>query len=628
MSFDPKVIIRLAIPALAVALLFAGPGGAVAEDAAADGKTWRHATALAGEPKYPADFEHFDYVNPNAPKGGVARLSTTGTYDSLNPVLARGVPAAGLGLAFETLMVSSLDELDISAEYGLLAEAMWTPEDISSVTYRLNPNARWHDGQPVTPADVVWSFEKTKELDPTQRFYYQHVVTAEETGEREVTFTFDEAGNRELPHIVGQLTVLPKHWWVGTGPDGQPRDIGSSTLEPPLGSGPYRIGRVDAGRIIVYERNPDYWGANLPARIGTSNFDRVQFEYYRDRTVEFEAFKADKIDYWNENEAKRWATGYDFPAARDGRVVQELVEQAQVSGVMVGFIPNLRREKFQDPRVRKALNHAFDFEELNRSLFYGQYERIDSFFYGIPLRWEGLPQGQELEILESVRDLVPPEVFTTAYENPVGGDPTRLRENLRKAVELFREAGYSIQNGKMIGPDGQPFTFELLLNGPTIERVALPYKQWLSRIGVEMTVRTVDSNQYISRLRSRDFDMTYTGWGQSMSPGNEQLDFWGSGAADSESSRNYAGIADPGVDALVRRVVFAKDRDELVAATKALDRVMMAHQFTIPSYSMQKDRIAYWDRYGRPDPMPEFTIGFLDVWWWDAEKAAKVGGGG
>lgn len=619
---------RLAGTALLGGLLAASPAAAQEQPAAGAEPAWRHASALAGEPRYAEDFPHFDYVNPEAPKGGRVRLSEDGGFDTLNPILSKGVPAAGLGFVFETLMTSSLDELDISAEYGLLAEAVRYPEDFSSVTYRLREAARWADGTPVTPEDVVWSFDKIKELNPTQRFYYQHVVKAEKTGEREVTFTFDETGNRELPHIVGQLTILPKHWWEGAGPGGQPRDIASSTLEPPLGSGPYRVARVDPGRSITYVRNPDYWGADLPVNVGQHNFDEISYDYYRDRTVEFEAFKADRIDFWAENEAKRWATGYDFPAARDGKVKKELVESDPVSGVMVGFVPNLRRPMFQDARVRRALNYAFDFEELNRTLFYGQYERIDSFFHGIPLASEGLPEGREKEMLEEVRDQVPAEVFTTEYVNPVGGDPQKARENLRRAVELFREAGYRLEGGRMVGPDGKPVAFELLLNGPIIERVALPYKQALERIGVTMTVRTVDSNQYVSRLRSRDFDMTYTGWGQSMSPGNEQLDFWGSAAADSESSRNYAGIKDPAVDALIRKVVFAKDRDDLVAATKALDRVLLANQYVIPSYTIEADRIAYWDRFGHPEPLPRFSIGFPTVWWWDADKAATVGGGG
>lgn len=595
--------------------------------ALAQEKMWRHGTALSGEPRYPADFKHFDYVNPAAPKGGVVRLSgRTPTFDTLNPILPKGVVGDGLGLVFETLATSSFDEYDISAQYGLLADAMSYPDDLSSVTWRLRPEARWHDGQPVTPDDVVWSFDKAKALSPQQQFYYQHVVKAEVTGEREITFTFDQTGNRELPHIVGQVMVLPKHWWEGTGPDGKPRDVASGTLEPPLGSGPYRIARAEAGRTLIYERVADYWGANLPVNIGSNNFDRIQYEYYRDDTVEFEAFKADKIDYWAENQAKRWATGYDIPQVKDGRIVKETISLEQVSGVMVGFVPNLRRPLFQDVRVRRALNFVFDFEELNRTIFFGQYQRINSFFHGIPLASSGLPEGKELEILEAVKGQVPAEVFTAPYVNPVGGDPQKARENLRAAVTLFQEAGYKLQGNAMVGPDGKPVSFELMLNGPILERVALPYQSWLKRIGVDMQVRPVDSNQFVSRLRSRDFDMAYTGWGQSMSPGNEQLNFWGSKAADSESSQNYAGIKDPAVDALIQKVIFAGDRDELVAATKALDRVLLANQYVIPSYTILDDRIAYWNRFGHPDPLPKFTVGFPTVWWWDADKAAKIGG--
>jgi microcin C transport system substrate-binding protein len=312
---------------------------------------------------------------------------------------------------------------------------------------------------------------------------------------------------------------------------------------------------------------------------------------------------------------------------KEGKVKKEFVELEQVSGVMVGFIPNLRRPLFQDARVRKAFNLAFDFEELNRTIFFGQYDRIDSFFYGLPLRWEGLPQGQELEILETVRDKAPPEVFTSEYKNPVNDTPQAVRDNLREAVRLMTEAGYKLDGGRMVGPDGKQVEVELLLNGPVIERVAVPYQQALERIGIKMTIRTADSSQFVNRLRSRDFDLVYTGWGQSNSPGNEQLDYWGSAAADVESSRNYAGIKDPAVDAIIQRLIFAKDRDELVAATKALDRVMMAQQYVIPSYTILADRIAYWDRFGHPDPYPRFTIGFPTVWWWDAEKAAKIGSG-
>ncbi|MCR4281594.1 MAG: extracellular solute-binding protein [Bauldia sp.] len=618
----------LKLPALSLALvaLVSTATGAAAQGLPPPGE-WLQGSSLIDTPRYPPGFPHFNYVNPDAPKGGRVRLSgTQPTFDTLNPILPKGVQADGLGLLYESLMTSALDEYDISSEYGQIADALRYPADYSYVTYRINPAAKWHDGEPVTAEDVVWSFDKLVELDPSQRLYYEHVAKAEKTSEREVTFTFDQTGNRELPHIVGQLIVLPKHWWEGTDANGKQRDIGESTLEPPLGSGPYRISRAIPGRSITYERVPDFWGADVNTYIGQNNFDTVRYEYYRDLTVEFEAFKADEFDFWAENEAKRWQTAYDFPAMQQGKVKKELVDLEQVSGVMVGFVPNLRRPLFQDARVRRAFNYALDFEELNRSIFFGQYERIDSFFYGIPLRWEGLPSGQELEILETVRDKVPPEVFTTEYKNPVNGDPQAVRDNLRRAVELMQEAGYKLEGAKMVGPDGKPATVELLLNGPVIERVAIPYQKSLERIGITMTIRTADSSQFVNRLRSRDFDMVYTGWGESNSPGNEQLDFWGSAAADRESSRNYAGIRDPAVDALINRIIFSKDRAELVAATKALDRVMMADQYVIPSYTILPDRIAYWDRFGHPDPYPKFSIGFPTVWWWDAEKAAKIGG--
>jgi microcin C transport system substrate-binding protein len=620
----------LEITRRAFGLLTGGAAAALtAFGARAQDPGWRHGTALAGDPRYAEGFTHFDYVNPEAPKGGVARLSSGGaqTFDTFNPLLSRGVPGAGLGLVLESLMTSSLDEQDISAMYGLLAEAMRYPEDLSSVTYRLNPAARWHDGEPVTADDVVWSFQKTIELSPYQADYYKHVVSAEATADNEVTFTFDETGNRELPHIVGQLMVLPRHWWEGADANGRQRDIAAGTLEPPLGSGPYRIARFTAGRSITYERVPDYWGADLAVNVGQNNFDEVRYEYYRDVTVQFEAFKADEFDYWWENQASRWETQYDFPAIADGRVKREEVELDQASGTMVGFFINVRRARFQDVRVRRALNYCFDFEELNRTQFYGKYQRVDSYFYGLPLRWEGLPQGRELEILEEVRDQVAPEVFTTEYANPVGGDPQRARENLRAAVDLFREAGYTLEGGRMVGPDGQPFTIEVLLNGPTIERVVLPFQQALGRIGVQMTVRPVDSNQFVSRVYGRDFDLVYLSLPQSTSPGNEQLSFFGSAAADQDSTPNYSGIKDPAVDALIQRIVFAPDRETLVAAVKALDRVLMWSQYVIPSYYRSADWIAYWDRFGHPDPYPRFSIGFPTVWWWDEAKAAAIGSG-
>jgi len=613
-----KPIFRLALMALAGLALAGSP--AAAQDGA-----WQHATSLIGEPKYPPGFAHFDYVNPDAPKGGTVRLSVTGSFDTFNPVLPQGETASGLGLVVETLMTTSLDET--STQYGLLADGFRAADDYSSVTYHLNPKARWQDGEPITVEDVIWTFNKLIELNPAQAAYYANVVSVEQTGEGEVTFTFDQGGNRELPHIVGQLLVLPKHWWEGVGPNGEPRDIGASSLEPPLGSGPYRLAEFSPGRSVVFERVPDYWGADEPVNIGQNNFNKVRYEYFRDTTVQFEAFKGDQFDWWSENIARRWATGYDFAAVEQNRVVRELFEEPyRDSGIMVGFIPNLRRQTFQDPRVREAINYALDFEELNRTIFFGQYERINSFFYGTDLAASGLPTGKELEILESVRDLVPEEVFTTAYANPVGGSPENLRSNLAKALELLEEAGYRLDGNRLVDANGEQLSFEILLNGPTIEVVAIPWQTNLERIGIAATVRTVDSPQWVNRVRSRDFDVIYTGWLQSLSPGNEQRAFWGSEAAGEDNSSNYAGIADPGVDALIDKVIFAEDRDELVAATHALDRVLMANHFVVPSYTLRKARIARWDRFSHPDELPEYAIGFPTIWWWDEEKAARTGG--
>jgi microcin C transport system substrate-binding protein len=595
-----------------------------AANAGAQEPQWHHANSAIGEPKYPEGFAHFDYVNPDAPKGGTVRLGDMGGFDTFNPVLPQGEPVAGLGLIYETLMTPSMDE--VLTDYGLLAEAMSYPEDYSSVTFRMNPDAHWHDGEPVTAEDVVWSFETQMELNPNIAQYYANVTGAEVSAPGEVTFSFDQTGNRELPKILGQLMVLPQHWWEGTDAAGKPRDIGASMLEAPLGSGPYELASFVPGRSVSYKRVEDYWGADHPTQIGTSNFDEVRYEFFLDLTVQFEAFKGDQLDWWWENQAKRWATAYDFPAVNEGRIVQELFPQDyNSSGIMLGFIPNLRKDRFDDARVRQALNFAFDFEELNRTLFYGQYERLDSYFFGIPLRWEGLPEGEELEILESVRELVPETVFTTEFTNPVGGDSQKLRANLREALRLLSEAGYTLDGNRLVNDAGEQLSFEILLNGPTIEPIAAAFQTNLRSIGIAAAIRTVDSSQYVNRVRSFDYDMIYGGWAQSMSPGNEQRYFFGSVSVDEEGSQNYAGIADPGIDALIDKVIFADDRATLEAATKALDRTLMAHHFLVPSYALRNSRIARWDRFSHPETLPEYSSGFPTIWWWDEEKAARTG---
>ena len=586
---------------------------------------WRHATGLTGDPKYPAGFAHFDYVNPDAPKGGLVRFGTQGGFDSFNPILdTTGNVAAGITYIYETLMAPSYDELNISAEYGLLAEAVKFPADFARVTFRLRPEARWHDGQPVTADDVVWSFEQTIKNNPNQRFYYSHVAKAEVTGEREVTFTFDAPGNRELPHIMGQLQVMPKHWWEGKDAQGRQRDISKSTLEPPLGSGPYRIKSFEPNRTVLYERVPDYWGKDLNVNVGYYNFDQIRFDEYRDTAVLLEAFKGDQYDWRTENSAKNWATGYNFPARQQGKVIlQEFPDKA--SGVMQAFVPNLRLEKFQDPRVRLALNYAWDFEGLADTIFFGQYKRINSYFAGTELASAGLPEGRELEILETVRDQVPPEVFTTPYVNPVSETPDAKRKNLREAIRLLTEAGYELRGRQLVNAKtGQPFTIEMLTSDPSQERYLLPFQQDLAKIGITMSLRSVDTPQFVERIRNREFEMIVGVWGQSLSPGNEQRGYWGSQSAEEPNSRNYAGIKNPAVDALIDRVIYAKDREELVAATRALDRVLLWNHYMVPQFYSDVFRTARWDRFGQPATISEYTPGFPDTWWFDPDRAQKI----
>jgi microcin C transport system substrate-binding protein len=607
------------------ALQAAMPTSAAAQTTAAP-KTWRHGLSLFGDLKYPAGFKHFDYVNPNAPRGGMARQIAFGTFDNFNYVVAgvKGSVAAGLNNIYDTLMAQAMDE--VSTEYGLLAEAVSHPDDFSSVTYRLRPDAKWHDGKPVTADDVIFSLEAWKKNSPQLSAYYRHVTKAEKTGDREISFTFDSPGNRELPQIVGQLIVLPKHWWEGTDAQGRKRDIAATTLEPPLGCGAYKVKDFVAGRTVVYERVKDYWGEKLPVNVGQNNFNELRYEYFRDSTVALEAFKADHIDWRTENSAKAWATAYDFPAVREKRVILEEFE-IRSSGVMQAFVFNTRRDKFKDARLRRAFNYVFDFEEMNKQIFFGQYKRIASYFEGTELAARGLPDGLELDILKSVKEPMPPEVFTTAYTNPVNGSAEAVRSNLREAIRLMREAGYELKDRRLTNAKtGEQLTVELLVSDPNSERFMLFYKPALERLGVAVTVRTVDDAQYENRLRQWDFDITTTVWGQSLSPGNEQRGFWGSQAADQPGSRNLVGIRNPAVDALIDRVIFAKNRDELVAATRALDRVLLWNHYVVPQWTYGKQRTARWDRFGRPQDMPKYgAAAFPTIWWWDAEKQAKAG---
>ena len=474
---------------------------------------------------------------------------------------------------------------------------------------------------------MIYSFEAYKKYSPFIGAFYRHVVKVEQSGEREVTFTFDSPGNREMPVILGQLKVLPKHWWEGSDASGKKRDIGATTLEPPLGNGAYRIKEFVPGRSVVYGRVKDYWARDLNVNIGRDNFDEIRYEYFRDPTVALEAFKADHADWRTENSAKNWATAYDFPAVKEKRVVLEEFPQRD-RGIMRAFAFNTRRDKFKDARVRRAFNFAFDFEEMNKQLWFGQYRRINSYFEGTELACSGLPQGEELKILEPLRDKVPPEVFTTPYANPVAGTPENVRANLREGMRLMREAGYELRDQKQTNVrTGEVLSVEILsvTGDPSgAERFIAVYKPSLVRLGIDLTVRSVDNIQYENRLRNFDFDIVVASWPQSLSPGNEQRHFWSSQAADTQGSRNYPGIKNPAVDALIERVIFAKSRGELVAAARALDRVLLWNHYVVPLFTYDIVCAARWDRFGRLDPLPKYGgAAFPTVWWWDAERAAK-----
>lgn len=604
-----------------------------------------HALSLVDKPAMGPDYKHFDWVNPDAPKGGKVRGFVPGSFDSLNPFTVKGLSAAGVSLIYDQLMATSLDEP--STEYTHVAEWVSYPDDYSSVTFGLRPEARFHDGKPITPEDVIFSFEAQKKAHPRTAYYYKNVVKAEKTGEREVTFTFDVKGNRELPQILGQLTVLPKHYWDANGSDGQPRDLTKSSLDVPLGSGPYKIKSFEPGRTIVYERVKDYWAKDLPVSKGQWNFDEIELTYFRDTTPAFEQFKSGKLDYWRESIASQWATGYDFPAAKKGWVKKEAIPTKGNPVPMQAFVLNLRRDKFQDPRVRRAFNLAFNFEETNKKLFYDLYERTGSYFGNSELAASGLPEGQELEILEEVRDEVPAQVFTEEWKNPINDTPETFRNNMREASKLLTEAGWKLEQQEVADDDecgffcgimrsvglsstrkenvrrndkGEVLTAEILIDSPSFERIAIPYVQDLQKLGIKASVRRVDSTQYKRREDARDYDIIVDTFSQSNSPGNEQRDFWGSPAATKDGSFNTAGIKNPAVDKLIDKIVFAKDREELVAATRALDRVLLWNDYLVPHWNYPYERLAYWDKFGRPEKLPQMTAGLTQLWWIDPEK--------
>lgn len=580
-----------------------------------------HAISMYGDLKYGPDFKHFDYANPNAPKGGTVKRSAGGTYDCLNQFILKGVSAYGLGLIYDSLTERSLDEP--FSEYGLLAESIEVPPDRSWTLFTLRSGARWHDGKPITPEDVVFTFETIQTKGhPFYRNYYADIKQIEKVGERQVKFTFGGKDNRELPLIVGQMAILPKHYWEG-------KNFEETTLEPPLGSGPYKIEAYEPGRSITYRRVENYWGTDLSIKKGRYNPDVIHYDYYKDGTVATEAQKGGEFDFALQNNSKSWATAYDIPAVAEGRLIKELIPHENGTG-MQGFWFNTRRSKFADPKVRHALAHAFDFEWTNTNLFYGQYARSTSYFSNTELASSGLPQGQELEILEAFRGQIPEEVFTSEYKPPTTDGSGNIRQNLRVATRMLKAAGWSVKEGKLTNDaSGKTMIIEFLINNsPSWERIVGPYIQNLERLGVEAAIKIVDTSQYQNRVQEYDFDAIVSLRGQSLSPGNEQRGYWTSAAADEPGTRNYAGIKDPVVDALVDQLINAPDRKTLVSTTRALDRALLWGHYVVPHWHIRAHRVVYWNKFGKPDISPRYLPQpwqyFPDTWWVDAAKEAAL----
>ncbi|MBO6838113.1 MAG: ABC transporter substrate-binding protein [Alphaproteobacteria bacterium] len=613
----------LAAAALACSVQFAPPPAAAQETVRA------HGWAISGDLKYPPGFPHFDYVNPDAPKGGTITLGAGGTYDSLNPFIIKGTSAiARIGsggaiaetMIFDTLMASNLDES--GAEYGLLAEWIEVDSDadgiFTAVRFHLREEARFHDGEPVRADDVVWTFNTLIEQGaPQYRFYYGNVAEVVALDEHTVEFRLTPGENREIPSILGQLPILPKHYW-------QDREFNATTLDPPLGGGPYRITDVNAGQSITIERVKDYWAKDLPVNVGQHNFDRIRYIFFRDRVVMLEALKAGDIDFRAENSAKNWATAYDVPAVEDGRIVQKEFDHERGTG-MQAYVMNTRREIFQDPVVREAMTYLWDFEWVNKTIMFDAYTRTDSFYENSELEATGLPGPKELAVLEPLRDRIPERVFTQDYEPPVTDGSGNSREPLMKALELLRQAGWNVDgNRKLVhGETGKPFAFEVLLYSDLLVPHTQALKRGVERLGGSVELRVVDAAQYQNRLQTYDFDMVVSGWPQSLSPGNEQREFFGSDAAEREGGRNLAGVRDPAVDILIEDLIASPDRETLIARTKALDRVLLWNFYAIPMFHSKTDRFAFWNRFGYPENPPMMGTN-PNIWWIDPELDAAL----
>lgn len=569
--------------------------------------------ALRGEPKYSDDFSHFEYVNPEAPKGGTLRSYEIGTFDSLNRYGQRGDPVVSGDSLYDTLMVSSDDE--ISVYYPLIAERIRYADDYSSITFFIHPDARFTDGEPILASDVQFSFEKFKaEGVPQFASYYGFVTDIRVDGDRKITFFLTEADRERMLALCG-LTILPEHYWSD-------KDLGEPLKEVPVGSSGVTISDFSFGQYVIFERLDDYWAEDLPVNKGQNNFDFYRYDYYRDQTVAFEAFKAGDIDLWQERIAKQWATGYDIPAVRNGNMIREEIEH-EIPQNMQAFIFNTKAPQFTDVRVRKALNYALDFEWMNKNLFYDQYTRTVSYFQGTDYMARELPSKKELEILEPIRDQIRPEVFSEVYNPPVNDGSGNMRQNLRAALALLKEAGWEVQEQQLTNVEtGEKFVFELMTYSPVTERIAIPLQENLRRLGIEMNIRQVDTSQFVNRWHEHDFDMVSMSYRANAYPSSNLQIVWQSDFVD--STYNQANVTDPAVDYLVDGIVKNQSDDEaLLHWGRALDRVLLWNHYVIPQWHLNMFRVAYFNKFSRPDIRPKYALG-TGTWWYDAEKAKTL----
>lgn len=565
---------------------------------------WLHGLSMYGDFKYPADFSHFQYVNPEAPKGGFFKQASIGSFDSLNPFIVKGNSAAGINRIYDSLLKQSSDEPFTA--YALIAEKVKVADDLSKVSFLINKQAKFHDGKSIQAEDVKFSFELLIEKGaPHFRSYYAGVKEVVIDSPLQVTFYFKESGNRELPLIIAQLPILPKHFWVD-------KDFSKSSLQLPLGSGAYQVKSFKASKRITYQRVKDYWAENLPVNKGMNNFDRLIFDYYRDDSIAFEAFKSGDFDYRLESSSKRWATGYRGEQFDSGKIIALKIADKNPQG-MQGFWFNLRKDKFKDVNVRQAISLLFDFEWANETLFYGAYTRINSFYAGSELSTEKQISAPELDILSVYKNQLPVSVFEPITFIQTNADGN-IRGQMRDAVKLLEKAGYQLKNSKMQNAQGEQLSFEFLLYSKDFERVVHPFRRNLQRIGIKTSIRLVDVSQFINRLNNFDFDLISMRKGQSISPGNEQSGFWGCDSVMQMGTSNWSGICLPVLDQLINKLIMAETREELVNTTKALDRVLLTQHFVIPQWYLPASRIAYWNKFSRPDISPVYNLG-LSTWW-------------